>query len=452
MKFCPHKYQKDCIDFVIRNPKCNLFLEMGLGKSAICLSAIRDLLFDSIEVHKVLIVAPLRVATVSWPAEIQKWDLFKDFSYYVLYGPNRTEEPIEADIIITTYETLEHIKRNPLCVQGVDMVIFDESTYIKNEQSHRWQRAFSVLGLVERTVMLTGTPMPNGLADMWAPMYMLDYGKRLGVTRSIYRDLYFDMGGYNGRKYIPRKGAVDRVMDKIKDISKTLKAKDYLDLPELIINKVPVKLGVGIRIVYADVEKKFFTRIADKIIKADSAAAKSMKLRQLTQGFIYDEHKEAYKIGGVDKINALKEIQSAYPNENKIIVSNFVHEVESLSKLFVGASIYGPTSTQEGKERIEQWNKGNLKNLIVYPGSVAHGINLQDGGRMIIWMGPTWNLEHWLQMNARLHRQGQTKPVIVHVLVATETVEEVIFQGLKGKFLNQEALLNGLIAYWENRQ
>ena len=455
MKFNPHDYQKEGKQFLIEHPRASLYWEMGLGKSAVVLDTIKDLQYDYLSVDRVLIVAPLLVATVSWPAEILKWDDFKDMRFHVIYGKSRFEDIPYRGITITTYETLLWLLDNKAEVASMfDMVVFDESTYLKNENSLRWSSAFSLFNGADRIVMLTGTPIPNGIADLWAPTYILDEGKRLGMTRTAFREKYFTVGGYNGMKYIPRKGSLNKVLEKVKDISHTIRTEDYLKMPDLIVNRYPVELKPGTKGLYDEMEKKFFTDIEGEQIVAQTCAAKSNKLRQITCGFSYDQNGEALKIRGAnEKLEALKEIIAGAPHEGFLIVAEFRELAAQLKKALPNCGVInGDTSVAESRRAITGWNAGKIKRLVVHPGSIAYGVNMQFGGRMIVWMGPTWDLSYWLQLNKRIHRQGQTKPVIVNVLTAIDTVDEVVANRLSMKGRTQDDLIEGIKEYWNRRR
>ena len=447
MKFKPYQYQLDCVQFLQDHPRSALFLEMGLGKSVVVLSHIRDLILNSCEIQTVLIVAPLRVATVTWPAEIEKWDHTQELSYHVLHGKGRRAGIPHVNIVITNYETLPWLAKNTHISRRFDYVVFDESTYLKNYSSKRWKYAFSMFGACTRLTLLTGTPIPNGLMDMWAQMFLLDQGARLGRTITSYRQTYFRQGGYMNYQYIPFKNATELVTDKIKDMAKTLKAKDYLQMPRLIFNDIPVALPPGAVKIYKEMEKKFFVDLKGAEIIAFNAASLSNKLRQCVQGFMYDDQMKAHQIHRA-KVDALRELMDSYPAEHFLIGINFVQEIEQLRQEFPSsAAVYGKTGTKESAEAIKAWNEGKLRTLFAHPASLSHGLNLQTGGRMVVWMGPTWNLEHFHQFNARLHRQGQTKPVVVHTLVAKKTVDEHVSAALKQKDMTQEKLLQRLIKY-----
>jgi SNF2 family DNA or RNA helicase len=285
-------------------------------------------------------------------------------------------------------------------------------------------------------------------------MYVLDNGKRLGRTRTIYRDEYFSLGGHNGMKYVPRRGSLPKILDKVKDISHTLKSEDYISLPGMMINSVPVKLNPKTMDFYSSMEKKFFMTIDGEDIEAVNAAAKSGKLRQITCGFSYNDQGDPVALPGAgEKMKALQEILEAYPYESFIIVAEFTELANQLIKKIKGSvAINGSTSVTESMKAVQGWNSGKVRRLVVHPASVSHGMNLQFGGRMIVWMGPIWNLEYWLQLNARLHRQGQIRPVIVNVLTAVNTIDVVVASRLKQKGATQDTLLAGIREYWDQKR
>ena len=445
MRYQPHNYQVECLEFLRNVDRSALFLEMGLGKSVVVLSHIRDLILDNCEEQTVLVVAPLRVATVTWPAEIEKWDHTKGLSYHVLHGKGRTPIIPNVNIVLTNYETLPWLIEHPQIFSRFNYVVFDESTYLKNSGSKRWKLAFAMFGACKRITLLTGTPIPNGLLDIWAPMFLLDQGQRLGRTITSYRQQYFRQGGYGNYTFLPLSDSTDRVIGKLKDIAKTLKAKDYLKMPKLIFNDVPVKLNDTAMKIYKKLEREFFVDIQGSEIIAFNAASLSNKLRQCVQGFLYDDDRVAKRIHRA-KLDALDELMKAYPAEHFLVGVNFVEEIETLKRYFPNSeAIYGKTSAGDSARAIERWNTGQLRTLFAHPASLSHGMNLQTGGRMVVWMGPTWNLEHHQQFNARLHRQGQTKPVVVHTLVGQQTIDQRVAVALRGKDMTQEKLLKGLI-------
>jgi SNF2 family DNA or RNA helicase len=448
MKFIPKQYQKDCIKFIDDNPKSALFLDMGLGKTVIILTHIHEKLLDCLSIRHALIVAPLRVATVTWPAEIEKWDHTRVLTYHVLHGKGRTVDAPRVNITLTNYETLQWMRKYPHIFNRFDYVVFDESTWLKNHTSKRWQTAFSMFGTRQHIKLLTGTPIPNGLEDIWGQMFWLDHGARLGRTKSTFMQEYFLQGGYMQYKYLPRSGSLQRVTDKVKDIAKTLKAKDYVQLPSILFNDISVKLPSDVMDRYAKFEREFLIQIGGQEIIAFNTATLGMKLRQCVQGFIYDEDKRALRLHD-EKIKALEELLKTSP-ANFLVAVNFKAEIEMLRKHFLSyqpMAVYGDTSPQESARAVHAWNSGNLRLLFAHPQSLGHGMNLQQGGFTVVWMGPTWNLEHWLQFNKRLHRMGQTKPVIIHTIVAENTVDSVVSAALKGKDVTQEKLLQGLINY-----
>jgi SNF2 family DNA or RNA helicase len=451
MKYIPYQYQKDCIEFLDQNKKAALFLDMGLGKTSIVLTHVYNLQLDSFQSRHALIVAPLRVATVTWPMEIEKWDHTRSLSYHVLHGKGRRVDIPRTNITLTNYETLPWLVKYPHLFSRFDYVVFDESTMIKNASSKRWKLAFRMFGACDRITLLTGTPVPNGLEDIWAQVFFLDHGARLGRTKSTFMQTYFMQGGYMNYKYFPLAGARDRIVNKIGDVAKTMKAEDYVQLPKLMLNDITVKLPAKAQVLYDKMEREFFVDLGTAEILAFNAASQSAKLRQCVQGFMYDSETKAHQIHTA-KVKALEELIISNPAENFLVAVNFVHEIEMLCRTFAGSrAVYGKTSAKDSSDIITDWNAGNLKLLFAHPASLGHGLNLQSGGRIIVWMGPTWNLEHWHQFNARLHRHGQTKPVIVHTLVADKTIDTVVSQTLRGKDASQETLLRGLVAYQRSK-
>jgi len=303
---------------------------------------------------------------------------------------------------------------------------------------------FSVL---ERITLLTGTPIPNGLMDMWGQMYLLDHGERLGRTKSGYEREYFMNTGYNGYTLKPYAGSMRKVIDKVEDVAKTLKTEDYISLPPMIYNRVDVALPEDVMATYKKLEKNFFMSIDGEDVVAFNAASLATKLRQSVQGFIYDEEGVAHPIHTA-KRDALNELVCSNPAEHFLIAVDFIYEAGVLGDIYKNSEVIN-SNTPAGKstEIIKSWNEGKLKILFAHPASLSHGLNLQTGGRMVIWMGPTWNLEHWLQFNKRLHRSGQSRPVIVHTLIGKDTIDERVFAALRGKDVNQNKLIEGIIEH-----
>lgn len=441
MKFEPHDYQKRMIRKVIETDHIGLFLDMGLGKSVITLTALKSLFYD-FSVQKALVIAPKRVAEDTWSRECEKWDHLSDIRISKVLGSRRNREKAleeDADVYVIGRDNTKWLveyygRRFPY-----DAVVIDELSSFKNPQSERFKALRKVIPGVKRVVGLTGTPSPNGLIDLWAQVYLLDQGERLGRTLGRYRTEYFIPGASNGHvvyKWILRKGAEKKIRDSISDICVSMSANDYLDLPERIDNEIRIRLSEEDMKSYKQMEEDQLIRIADSTVVALSAAAVMTKLLQLANGAVYSDDQTVVKVHSW-KVEALEEIVDT--SESPVLVFySFRHDLEAIQ------SRIKDTRTLERAEDIRDWNDGKVKVLLAHPASVGYGLNLQDGGNVIVWYGLTWSLELYQQANARLHRQGQTKPVIIHHLIAEGTVDEQVMKALKAKDTSQSALLTAL--------
>ena len=444
MKFIPHEYQERMIRAVIEKPRIGLFLDMGLGKTVIALTAVRHLLYESFEAGRVLVIAPKRVAEDTWTRESEKWDHLKDLRIAKVMGsPAQREAALHenADVYVMGRDTMVWLvdycarrKRWPF-----DMIVIDELSGFKNPQSKRFRAIRRILPRVNRIVGLTGTPSPNGLMDLWAELYILDRGERLGPTLGSYRDKYFKPGARNGYvvyKWEPVKGAREEIETRISDICVSMSAKDYLQLPKRIDNVISIRLSDQEMQKYREMEQDQLLQLDDSTIAAFSAAAAMNKLLQIANGRAYDDSGRAVRIHD-RKLDALEEI--AENTDCPILVFySFRHDLDAIQEKFPEARIL------EGQKGIADWNDGRIRMLLVHPASAGYGLNLQDGGHVIVWYGLTWSLELYQQANARLYRQGQTKPVIVHHLIAEGTVDEDVMKALQRKDTSQAALLEAL--------
>lgn len=444
MKFVPHEYQERMIRTVIEKPKVGLFLDMGLGKTVIALTAIKYLLYETFEVGRVLVIAPKRVAEDTWTRESAKWDHLKDLRISKVMGsPARREAALRAnaDIYVMGRDTTVWLvgyclkqKRWPF-----DMIVIDELSSFKNPQSKRFRAIRKVLPRVTRIVGLTGTPSPNGLMDLWAELYLLDRGERLGPTLGAYRDSYFRPGARNGYvvyKWLPIKGAREAIESRIRDICISMNAKDYLQLPKRIDNVIPIRLSEPELRQYHQMERDQLLQLGESTVVALNAAAVMTKLLQIANGRAYDDAGRVVRIHD-RKLETLEEI--AEDTDSPILVFySFRHDLDAIRERFPEARVL------EGPEDIADWNEGRIQMLLVHPASAGYGLNLQDGGHVIVWYGLTWSLELYQQANARLYRQGQTKPVIIHHLIAEGTVDEQVMRALQKKDTSQAALLAAL--------
>ena len=407
----------------------------------ITMTAIQELMYDCFEVSRVLVIAPKRVAEDTWSREHAKWDHLQGLKISKVLGTARQRKAAlqaEADIYVIGRDSVvwltEELRSWPF-----DMVVIDELSSFKNPQAKRFKALRRVMPKVRRVVGLTGTPSPNGLMDLWAEIYLLDRGERLGRTLGAYREEYFRPGARNGYvvyKWLPRHGAEKQIQKRISDICVSMSAADYLQLPERIDNIIPVRLAESELRQYRQMEQEQLLKIDGEEIAALSAAAVMTKLLQIANGCAYSQTQEVVRIH-MAKAEALAEIVEATA-EPVLVFYSFRHDIESIREKIPEARML------EGPGDIAAWNAGEIRVLLAHPASVGYGLNLQDGGHVIVWYGLTWSLELYQQANARLYRQGQEKPVIIHHLIAEGTVDEQVMRALKSKDTSQAALLAAL--------
>ncbi len=445
MKFKPHEYQKKAIDFIIEHKAAGLFLDMGLGKTAITLTAIDRLMYDYCEVERVLVIAPLRVAEDTWSRESQKWDHLRHLRISKILGTaDERARGVEADadIYVINRENVvwltEYLTAHKLG-WPYDMVVIDELSSFKSSQAKRFKALRKARPFMKRIVGLTGTPAANGLLDLWAEMYLLDRGERLGPSLTRYRYDYFRPGATNGQvvyNWVPKKDSMEVITKRISDITMSMSADDYLSLPNRIDSTIAVKLSDEVLQQYKDMERDCILSLGDdEEIAATSAAAAMNKLLQMANGFVYDEWHEQKCIHGA-KISALDEIIEAADGP-VLVFYEYQADRDKLMALFNARQL-------KSDEDIAEWNRGNVPVMVAHPASVGYGLNLQDGGHIIVWYGMPWSLELYTQANARLHRQGQEKPVLVYHLVSEGTVDEDVMRALARKDTSQRALLGAL--------
>jgi SNF2 family DNA or RNA helicase len=446
MKYCPYNYQTYATDFILSHPVSAVFLEMGLGKSVITLTAIEKLMHDSFEIHKVLVIAPLRVARDTWPAEIEKWDHLKNLTYSAVIGS--PEERLKAlsspaDLYIINRENVSWLIEKSNYPFDFDMIVVDELSSFKNHRAKRFKSLMRVRPSVERIVGLTGTPSSNSLMDLWAEFRLLDFGQRLGRYISRYRLKYFLPDRYNGAivyTYKPLPGAEDAIYKKIADITISMKSADYLDMPECVMNEVPVRLSRKERGLYDAMKRDLVLPLKGKTIDASNAAALSNKLSQMANGAVYDEGKEIIPIHN-RKLDALEDLIEGANGKPVLIAYWFQHDRVRIKGRF--------PSVRELKthDDFTAWNRGAIPAAMIHPASAGHGLNLQAGGSTLIWFGLTWSLELYQQTNARLWRQGQeADTVVIHHIIAKNTIDENIMKALKAKNKTQSALIDAVKA------
>ena len=424
---------------------------MGCGKSVITLTAVQQLMDDYLEVRKVLVIAPKPVARNTWTGESSKWDHLKGLRVSVVMGTAHQREKAlreDADIYVVNRDNtkwlVDWVNAQVPAVWPFDMVVVDESSSFKNWQSRRWKalRSMCMCWTIRRMVLLTGTPSPNGLMDLWAQIALLDRGQRLGRTVGTYRTNYFTPGKRNGAivyEWRPKPGAREKITDAISDICLSMQASDYLELPDLIVAGMDVALTEQEMKGYRDFEKELLLEVDGAEIEAVTAAALANKLLQYTGGAVYDsEH--GWHVVGESKMEALGSILEA-TEEPVLVYYAYQHELERMKEAF---REYAPVHFKGEPEILQAWNRGEIRLLLCHPASVAYGLNMQQGGRIIVWYTPTWNLELYQQANARLYRQGQERPVLLYHLVALGTLDERVMRAVAGKEGVQESLLRAL--------
>lgn len=441
MEFKPHKYQEEAINKIIEIDRCGLFLDMGLGKTVITLTAINDLMFDRFNITKVLIIAPLKVAEDTWIKEISKWDHLTNLSMSLVLGDkNKRIKALEtqADIYVINRENVSWLVTYLGRDWDFDMVVIDELSSFKNPSASRFKSLKKVIGKSSRVVGLTGTPNPNGYIDLWSQIYLLDSGERLGKTLSRYRDTYFmpdKRDSYRIFTYKLKSGADKLINKEISDICISMKADDYLDLPDKIF--INHEISLKNRKIYDELEQEFYFEF-DKGSEV-TAASKSVlinKLLQLCNGAVYTDG-DKYQVVHDDKLDKLEEIVESTLDSPILCFYQYKHDLDRIINRFDFAK-------ELSQDNIDAWNKGKIKLLLTHPASSAYGLNLQDGGNVIVWFGLPWNLELYQQANARLHRQGQRRNVFIHHLICENTVEERVLETLQRKGIVQDELLDYL--------
>jgi SNF2 family DNA or RNA helicase len=447
--FKPHLYQKHAINRILEREAIGLFLGLGLGKTVCALTAASELLHDRFEVSRVLVIAPLRVAETTWSTEKNKWDHLKYLRISKVLGTEKERLAAlnrPADIYIINRENTEWVTQLYGKNWPFDMVIVDELSSFKSSKAKRFRALRKVWPLIKRIVGLTGTPAANGLMDLWAQVYLLDRGERLGKTITGYRERYFEPDKRNRTtifSWKPKPGAEEAIYEKISDICVSMKAADWLELPERIDRIIPVKLPAEARACYAQLEKDLLLPLAGSDIVAGTAAVLTNKLLQMANGAVYDEFGKAQVFHNA-KLLALEDTLEAANGKPVLVFYAYKHDFERIINYlkYKGYDARGLASAAD----IEDWNAGRIPALLAHPASAGHGLNLQAGGNVIVWFGLTWSLEQYLQANGRLDRQGQSESVIVHHLVAEETIDEDVMSALGRKSVGQEALLAALKA------
>ncbi len=449
MIYNPHDYQKYATEFILAHPIAAVILQMGLGKTVCTLDAINQLMYDRFEVRKVLVIAPLRVAKVTWSDEIKKWDNLSHLRYSIAVGTEKERRDAllaEADIYIINRENIQWLVEKSKVPFEFDMVVIDELSSFKNWNSKRFKAFMQVRPRVKRIVGLTGTPSPNGLMDLFAQFKCLDMGKRLGRFITQYRNNYFVPDRMNGQivySYRLRPGADKQIYDKISDITISMKALDHLKMPELIETRYPVYMDEVEQELYDELKKDYLLPFKEQEITAANAATLSGKLVQMANGAIYSDNKEAIPIHS-RKLDALEDIIEAA--QGPILLCYwYQHDLERITKRLDRLKVEYARISSPGS--IEMWNRGEFQVGLIHPASAGHGLNLQQASNHIVWFGLTWSLELYQQTNARLWRQGQKQEtVVVQHIVTAGTIDEDILDALMHKEAGQNKLLNAVKA------
>ena len=449
MIYHPHDYQKYSIEFVKTHPIAALLLSMGLGKTSTTLTALDDLLFDSFEIHKVLVIAPLRVTKV-WLDEVKKWNHLNYLRCSLVAGTEQERKRAlwaNADIYFINRENVQWLIDESGIQFDFDTLVVDELSSFKNFKTKRFKSLMKVRPMVKRVIGLTGTPTSNGLMDLWSEFKLLDQGKRLGRFITNYRDQYFRPDKRNGQvvfSYKPLPFAEDAIYDKISDITISMKANDYLNMPELISNHIEVEMSEKEMKVYQELKQELVITLGDEDVTASNAASLSNKLTQMANGAIYlDNHESA--IIHDRKLDALEDLIEAQCDKPVLVAYWFKHDLDRIKNRLEELKVNFKEIKTEAS--IEDWNKGNIEVGLIHPASAGHGLNLQEGGSTLIWFGLTWSLELYEQTNARLYRQGQKdRCVVIEHIVTKGTIDEQIIKALEEKDKSQSRLIDAVKA------
>lgn len=449
MIYEPYPYQQYCAARIVADAAVGLFLDMGLGKTVITLDAINTLRYDRWAVQRVLIIAPKKVAEGTWTKEAQKWEHLRHLRISAVLGSQQKRLralATPADIYVINRDNVAWLVDYFKNAWPFDMVVLDESSSFKNSQSKRFKALKLVRSRINRLVELTGTPASNGLIDLWAQIYLLDGGARLGRTLGQYRERFFDPDKRSRTQifsYTPKDGSMEYIQQSIGDICVSMKAEDYLNLPDRMFDDVPVVLDDKARKAYRQLERDLLLELDEGQITAASAGVLTGKLLQLCNGAVYDSEKRPLAIHNC-KVEAFLEVLEQLNGQHCLVFYNFQHDrdrlLAALEPLGLRVRVYQSAADEDA------WNAGEIDVLLAHPASCAYGLNLQNGGHHIVWFGLTWSLEQYEQANKRLHRQGQRHPVIVHHLVVQGGMDEDVIESLRAKGDTQEALMDALKA------
>ena len=450
MKYEPHEYQRYATAYIEGHPISAIFLDCGLGKTSITLTAVNDLMFDSFEVHKVLVIAPIRVASFSWPAEISKWDHLGDLRYSIAVGTAAERLAAlkrQADIYIINRENVQWLITESGVTFDYDMVVVDELSSFKNHQTKRFKALMKVRPKVKRIVGLTGTPSSNGLMDLWAEFKLLDMGQRLGRFIGQYRTRFFLPDKRNGQvvfSYKPLPGAEQQIYKLISDITISMKSTDHLRMPELVSSRYTVYLSEEEEQRYVALKQNLVLQLPDGDITAANAASLSGKLSQMANGAVYMDSGDTISIHD-RKLDALEDIIEAANGKPVLVAYWYRHDLERITERLHRLKI--PCSRLDTDGSIRRWNAGEIPVALIHPASAGHGLNLQSGGSTLVWFGLTWSLELYQQTVARLWRQGQeSETVVVQHIITKGTIDERIMKALSEKDSTQSALMDAVKA------
>lgn len=420
-----------------------------MGKTIITLSVINELKYGRFQVRKVLVIAPKKVAEATWQREAAKWDNVKHLRFSAVLGSQAKRVRAlntPADIYIINRENVVWLVDYYKNDWPFDMVVCDEFSSFKSHSAKRFKALAAIRGHIDRIIGLTGTPSPNGLDDLWSQVYLLDQGQRLGRYYTHFRERYFEPGKRSREviyQYDPKDGAEAAILEKISDICISMKAADYLQLPKIIYDDIPVVLDAKAKKAYTELERKMILELPDDVIDVTSAAALSNKLQQLANGAIYNDEHDWHAIHSC-KLEAFMELIEQLNGQHALVFYNFQHDRERLQELLAKSKLR--VRVFSGAQDEADWNAGKVDILLAHPASTAYGLNLQDGGHHVIWFGLNWSLELYQQANKRLHRQGQEQPVIVHHLICVGTRDEDLADALSRKDKSQEWVLQSLKA------
>lgn len=450
MKYEPHDYQRYATKYIESHPVAAVFLDMGLGKTSITLTALNDLLFDYFDAHRILVVAPLRVARNTWSDEIEKWDHLKDLQFSIAVGTEAERLSAlkrQADIYIINRENLQWLIEKSSVPFDFDMVVIDELSSFKNHQAKRFKSLMKVRPKVKRMVGLTGTPSSNGLMDLFAEFKILDMGVRLGRFIGQYRSSYFKPDKMNGPivySYKPLPGAEQAIYEKISDITTSMRAADHLKMPELVSTKYMVHLSEKEKKKYEDMKAELVLALPEGEITAANAASLSGKLSQMANGAVYADDENILSIHD-RKLEALEDIIEAANGKTVLVAYWFKHDLMRIEQRLAEKKI--PFQKLDSDASIRKWNKGELPVALIHPASAGHGLNLQSGDSTLVWFGITWSLELYQQTVARLYRQGQSEGTVANIhIIAKDTVDERIMKALQEKDSTQSALIDAVKA------